>query len=105
MHDLSIVFAVWVAGTLAANLYAQQIGVAWGSVLGLLPAFLLEAAFYVALGRDDIRALLEKLPPPTLAFWMWVTALSPFVAAGLAGSVRASVAGGTSQRGGVGDVV
>jgi len=80
---LLTVLVVWALGTVAAYLYSQQIGVAWNSVLGLLPAFLLEAAFYVALGRDDIRKSLEKLPPAMLGFWLWVTALAPYAVAGL----------------------
>jgi len=80
---LLIVLGVWALGTLAAYLYAQQLGLAWGSVVGLLPAFLLEAAFYVALGRDDMRKALEKIPPPMLAFGMWITALIPYALAGL----------------------
>ncbi|MEO8028338.1 MAG: CPBP family intramembrane glutamic endopeptidase [Bryobacteraceae bacterium] len=80
---LLIVLGVWAVGTVAAYLYAQQIGVSWGTVVGLLPAFLLEAAFYVALGRDDVRAWLERRPPAVLGFVLWVTALAPFVLAGL----------------------
>ncbi len=83
---LLIVLVVWAAGALAAYLYSRQIGIEWGAAVALLPAFLLEAAFYVALGRDDVRNLLAKLPPSTLAFWLWVTALAPFVTAGLATS-------------------
>ncbi len=85
---LLIVLAVWGVATLAAYLYAQQINVPWNSVRGLLPAFLLEAAFYVALGREDLRKMLETLPPPMLAFWMWITAMAPFVVAGLASSPK-----------------
>ena len=35
---LLIVLGVWALGTVAAYLYAQQLGLAWGSVVGLLPA-------------------------------------------------------------------
>lgn len=72
---------LWAACAIAACFYALQQHIPISKVLAALPAFLLEATFYYALARDDVRARLEKLPRAALAVALTFAAIAPYSAA------------------------
>ena len=76
--------AVWLGCGLAAYIFSQQNHIPLHLAAAALPAFLLEAGFYFALGRERWRARVEKLPPATLALLLTLAAAAPYCAAALA---------------------
>jgi uncharacterized protein len=79
----------WLACTTAAYVYALQRGIPSSVVLVALPAFLLEATLFLALGIESWRKRLEKLRPVSVAALLVLAAIAPYCAASLAfGSFR-----------------
>jgi membrane protease YdiL (CAAX protease family) len=79
----------WLACTTAGYVYALQQGIPSSVVLAALPAFLLEATLFLALGVETWRKRLEKLPPAGVAALLVLAAIAPYCAASLAfGSFR-----------------
>jgi hypothetical protein len=76
--------AVWVAFCIAAYFYSQLHNIPAGVALSVVPAFLVEAAFYLAAGMESVRKRIEALvPPAALAALMVVTAIIPYCIAAL----------------------
>jgi membrane protease YdiL (CAAX protease family) len=79
----------WLVCGAAGYLYSQQRGIPSGIVWTALPAFLLEATFFLALGVERWRTRLEKLPPSAVSLALVAAAVAPYCAASLAfGSFR-----------------
>jgi membrane protease YdiL (CAAX protease family) len=74
----------WLVSAAAGYLYSQQRGIPSGIALAALPAFLLEATFFLTLGVERWRARLEKLPPAGVAMALTAAAVAPYCAASLA---------------------
>ena len=80
---------VWAAAAIAGYLYSQQQNIPARTALAALPAFLLEATFFYALGVERARARLEKAPEAVLALLLTLAGAAPYAAASLAlGSFR-----------------
>jgi membrane protease YdiL (CAAX protease family) len=76
---LLTLLALWTALALAAVFYAQLKDIPLRIAAAALPAFLLEAAFYVSAGLEDVRRRFERLgSPAVLAAWMTVSAVIPY---------------------------
>src|SRR5579871_5786736 len=75
---------VWLGCAIAAFVYAGQQHIPWHLALLALPAFLLEATFYFALGQEKWRARLERLSPALVALALTAAAAAPYCAASLA---------------------
>ncbi len=75
---------IWLGSALAAYIYSRQYHIPVNLVLKALPAFLLEASFYYALGVERWRARLERLPPAVVALALTFSAAVPYCAAALA---------------------
>jgi membrane protease YdiL (CAAX protease family) len=75
---------LWLGCAIAALVYSQQQHIPWNLALKALPAFLLEASFYFALGQERWRARLEKLSPVVVALVLTAAAAAPYCAASLA---------------------
>lgn len=84
MNRMGALVLIWLGSALAAFLYAEQSHIPFHLTTLALPAFLLEATFYFALGVERWRARLEKLPPAGVAFLLTVAAAAPYCAAALA---------------------
>lgn len=79
----------WLACATAGYVYSLQRGIPSSVVLAALPAFLLEATFFLTLGVESWRKRLERLRPSGVASLLVVAALAPYCAASLAfGSFR-----------------
>jgi uncharacterized protein len=75
---------LWFGSAVAAFIYARQYHIPLHLALEALPAFLLEATFYYALGMERWRARLERLPPAAVALAVTLSAGAPYCAASLA---------------------
>src|ERR1700733_10481602 len=75
---------VWFGSSMAAYLYSRQYHIPLHLALAALPAFLLEASFYYALGVERWRTRLERLPPGAVALALTTSAAAPYCAASLA---------------------
>jgi uncharacterized protein len=69
---------LWAILILAAILYSRDQGFPFPIVAGVLPAFLIEAALYLAAGMQATRERLEELAPPRLALLMTGAAVVPY---------------------------
>jgi len=79
----------WLACATAGYFYSLQRGIPSPVVLAALPAFLLEATFFLTLGVESWRKRLEKLRPAGVAAVLVLAAVAPYCAAALAfGSFR-----------------
>jgi len=67
--------------SIAAYLYSREKNIPLGMALGVLPAFLLELAFYMAPGFAAVRRSLGRLPDAILALALTVTAVVPYALA------------------------
>ncbi len=75
---------MWAGAAAAAYLFAHQQHIPPATVWLILPAFLLEIAFYLAPGFDAPRRSLESVRPPVLrAAVLAVTAVLPYLLATL----------------------
>jgi uncharacterized protein len=76
---LLTLLALWTALALVAIFYSQLKGIPLWIAAAALPAFLLEATFYVSAGLEDVRHRFEGFGPPhVLAVWMTVSAIIPY---------------------------
>jgi len=71
---------LWLACAIAALAYSQQQNIPLHLALMALPAFLLEATFYYALGQEKWRAKLERLQPATVALLLTAAGIAPYCA-------------------------
>ena len=79
----------WLACATAGYVFSLQRGIPSSVVLAALPAFLLEATFFLTLGVESWRKRLEKLRPAGVACVLVLAAVAPYCAAALAfGSFR-----------------
>src|ERR1051326_84948 len=79
----------WLACAPVGYFYILHRGILSSVVLAPLPAFLLEATFFLTLGVESWRKRLEKLRPVGVAAVLVVAAVAPDCAASLAfGSFR-----------------
>src|SRR5260370_21631471 len=58
---LATLVGVWVAAAGASYLYSWQQNVSWALALAVLPAFLVEIAFYLAPGFEGARNAFDRL--------------------------------------------
>jgi uncharacterized protein len=72
------VAGLWIVLGIAAWLYSHDQNIPRWIVLAVVPAFLIEAALYLAAGVESTRARLQRLPARGLAALMTVTAPVPF---------------------------
>jgi membrane protease YdiL (CAAX protease family) len=70
---------LWPALSIAALLYSQEKNIPHWVVIGVVPAFLVEAAFYTGAGFSAVRARLETLPRSQLIGLMIASAVLPYV--------------------------
>jgi membrane protease YdiL (CAAX protease family) len=75
---------VWAACAVAGCIYALHQNIPWSIALKALPAFLLEATFFYALGVEKVRARIEKLPSLLIGLGLIAAALSPYCVVALA---------------------
>jgi membrane protease YdiL (CAAX protease family) len=75
---------IWLIGTVAAFLYAQDRDIPTHIVVAVLPAFLLEASFYYVLGVESLRRKLDQLPKAAVAALLAIAAITPYSIATLA---------------------
>ena len=75
---------VWAACAAAGYLYSRLQHIPTAMAMAVLPAFLLEATFYYALGAERLRARIERWPQAILAFALTLAAVAPYSAAALA---------------------
>lgn len=74
---------LWLACTIAAFIYSSQQNIPWRLAAAALPAFLLEASFYYALGQERWRARLEKLPSAAVASVLTLAAAATYTVASI----------------------
>src|SRR5690348_7461020 len=70
---------IWTLQCIAAAIYSQQKDIPAQITLTVVPAFLLETAFYVASGLRATRVRLEALNPASLATAMTISAPLPYL--------------------------
>src|SRR5580658_1783143 len=75
---------IWLGSATAAYVYSRQVHIPLHLALAALPAFLLEASFYYALGVERWRARVERLSPAAVALALTLSAAAPYCAASLA---------------------
>ncbi|HET8546843.1 MAG TPA: CPBP family intramembrane glutamic endopeptidase [Bryobacteraceae bacterium] len=71
------VAGLWIVLGIAAWPYSQDQNIPRWILLAVLPAFLIEAALYLAAGLESTRRHLEQLPAPRLALLMTLSAPLP----------------------------
>lgn len=72
------------ACAIAGYAYSLQQHIPTGTTLAVLPAFLLEAAFFYVLAVDRLRARVEKMRPAAAGLALLVAAVAPYLVATLA---------------------
>jgi membrane protease YdiL (CAAX protease family) len=81
---LATLAGVWVAAAGAAYLYSRQSDVPWSLALTVLPAFLIEIAFYLAPGFEGARNAFDRLGNAWVrAALLTVSAVIPYLLATL----------------------
>jgi membrane protease YdiL (CAAX protease family) len=82
---LTTLGVVWIAAGIAAYFYSQQQHIPWATALAVLPAFLIEIAFYLAPGFPEIRERADRaaIKSPR-ALLLSLSALLPYLAISLA---------------------
>lgn len=78
---------MWTLQCIAAAVYSQQQDIPTWITLAVVPAFLLETAFYLAAGLRQTRSLLERWPTTRLAGAMTLSAGVPYAIYSLATGV------------------
>jgi membrane protease YdiL (CAAX protease family) len=71
---------LWLACAIAALAYSQQQNIPFHQALLALPAFLLEASFYYAMGQESWRARWERFSPATVAMLLTLAGVVPYCA-------------------------
>jgi membrane protease YdiL (CAAX protease family) len=80
---------LWAACALAGYLYALQQHIPMRIALEVLPAFLLEAAFFYALAVERVRLKVDGLGSRTVAFALVLAAVAPYTVGAIgAGAFR-----------------
>lgn len=74
----------WAACAIAGYVYSLQQNIPAATLWAVLPAFLLEATFYLVMGVERLRTRLEKLPPAAVAGALTLAAVVPYAAASVA---------------------
>ncbi len=69
------------ACAIAGYLYSLQQHIPTGMTVAVLPAFLLEAAFFYVLAVDRARARVEKMAPATAGAALTLAAIAPYLVA------------------------
>jgi len=69
---------LWAILILAAFLYSRDQGFPSNIVVAVVPAFLAEAALYLAAGMSSTRSRLEQMAPAQLAGWMTASSVVPY---------------------------
>src|ERR1700694_1135234 len=89
---LTTLVVVWTAACIAIYLYSQQQNIPSWIALAVLPAFLVEFAFYLAPGFSAVRAAFERLgSKPVRAVLLSASAVIPYLIESLGtGTVRFS---------------
>ncbi|MEO7145074.1 MAG: CPBP family intramembrane glutamic endopeptidase [Bryobacteraceae bacterium] len=76
---VSVLLAIWAACCIGAYFYSQHQNIPLHTAAAILPAFLLEAAFYIVLGSESVRTRLEtRVPRPLFALLLAASALAPY---------------------------
>lgn len=78
--SIAILILVWVVLAIAALVYSQLQNIPRQVTVAVLPAFLIEAGFYLLPASAAARRLLEPLPPALLALLLAVGAIAPYLA-------------------------
>ena len=77
---LTTLSVVWIAACIAAYLYSHQQHISSNIVLAVVPAFLVELAFYLAPGFPAVRKMFDALGPQLLrAALLSASALLPYL--------------------------
>ena len=77
---LTTLVVVWTAACIATYLYSQQQNIPSGIALAVLPAFLVEFAFYLAPGFSAVRGAFERLgSKPVRAALLTASAVIPYL--------------------------
>jgi membrane protease YdiL (CAAX protease family) len=77
---LTTLGVVWMAASIAAYLYSQQQNIASGVALAVVPAFLVELAFYLVPGFPEVRAAFDRLGgKPLRASLLAASAVIPYL--------------------------
>lgn len=82
---------LWALCAVAGYVYALQQNIPVAAAMRVLPAFLMEATFFYALGSERVRARIEKFPRAVIALALLAAAVAPYLEASLAlGSFQSS---------------
>lgn len=87
MNRAWLLLLFWILGGGAAYVYAQIRGIPPNVALAVLPAFLIEATFFLTLGWERFRTRFERLPDWLEAVLLTVASVLPYSAASLATGV------------------
>src|SRR4029077_16529526 len=81
---LTTLVVIWTAACIATYIYSQQQSIPSGIALAVLPAFLVEFAFYLAPGFPGVRRAFERLgSKPVRAGLLAGGAILPYLIEGL----------------------
>jgi membrane protease YdiL (CAAX protease family) len=81
---LTTLSLVWIAACIAAYVYSQQQHISWTIALAVLPAFLVELAFYLVPGFAWVRKAFDALgPKPRRAALLAASGVVPYLIAAL----------------------
>src|SRR5260370_1129452 len=77
---LTTLFVVWTAACIATYIYSQQQNIPSWIALAVLPAFLVELAFYLVIGFASVRKAFDKLgSKPLRAALLAASAVIPYL--------------------------
>ena len=77
---LAALAVVWTGASIATYVYSQQQNIPSSIALAVLPAFLLEAAFYLMPGFERVRVAFDRLASrPTRAAILAAFAVIPYL--------------------------
>ncbi len=81
---LTTLVVLWTAASIATYIYSQQQNIPSGIALAVLPAFLIEGAFYLMPGFEELRKLFDRMgPKPVRAALLTASAVLPYLAESL----------------------
>jgi uncharacterized protein len=77
---LTTLVVLWIAASIAAYIYTQQQNIPSRIAFAVIPAFLVELAFYIAPGFPETRAVFDRIGPRSLrAALLSVSAVIPYL--------------------------
>jgi membrane protease YdiL (CAAX protease family) len=77
---LTTLSLVWIAACIAAYVYSQQQHISWSIALAVVPAFLVEMAFYLAPGFPEVRHKFDALGSKSLrAVFLSASGVLPYL--------------------------